>query len=200
MRPTGAGSSPLARGLQVDAVGDHVALGIIPARAGFTASMRRMDLPNWDHPRSRGVYGGIVGGIGGHDGSSPLARGLLDRVPSPADAVRIIPARAGFTGRVRQGDRGGSGSSPLARGLRRRRQLGHAVTGIIPARAGFTCARNGISCAMTDHPRSRGVYIAVWIAVHTAVGSSPLARGLPTACRRKGTRSRIIPARAGFTL
>ena len=51
---------------------------------------------------------------------------------------------------------------------------------------------------MLDHPRSRGVY---WrgVVTNAASGSSPLARGLPTAERDADMRSRIIPARAGFT-
>ena len=50
------GSSPLARGLPIQAVADRPRGGIIPARAGFTpsASLRRSTAR--DHPRSRGVY------------------------------------------------------------------------------------------------------------------------------------------------
>ena len=71
------GSSPLARGLPTD--DDHLltALGIIPARAGFTRwrrSCRR-------RPR----------------GSSPLARGLHVDADAYPRLVGIIPARAGFT-------------------------------------------------------------------------------------------------------
>ena len=50
-----------------------------------------------------------------------------------------------------------------------------------------------------DHPRSRGVYYHE-IAHETAdQGSSPLARGLRTPTRPPSARTRIIPARAGFT-
>ena len=51
-----AGSSPLARGLQLADGGFVALLGIIPARAGFTHP--RQWKPCWseDHPRSRGVY------------------------------------------------------------------------------------------------------------------------------------------------
>ena len=91
-----------------------------------------------DHPRSRGVY----------------ADGLLISVY----VLRIIPARAGFTGGRRRSGSGTwdhprsrgvygilpalsrteYGSSPLARGLQRNLGVALHRGGIIPARAGFT--------------------------------------------------------------
>ena len=153
-----SGSSPLARGLRSEEASAVLVARIIPARAGFTACARARGSNRWDHPRSRGVYGGVLSVRGGYQGSSPLARGLRVDVDVVHDAVRIIPARAGFTvlhGRrvPHPGDHPRSrgvymrvtpnvsrlgGSSPLARGLRcdvRRTQL---IPGIIPARAGFT--------------------------------------------------------------
>ena len=50
-----------------------------------------------DHPRSRGVYSKFAAECWVVDGSSPLARGLLERHPSGRRTNRIIPARAGFT-------------------------------------------------------------------------------------------------------
>ena len=114
-------------------------------------------------------------------------------------AERIIPARAGFTGRwpaarPRGQDhprsRGvytngkarppcGRGSSPLARGLRGRGQRRAVGERIIPARAGFTELDRVWNILRGDHPRSRGVY--------------PGAPGRSSGCLR------IIPARAGFT-
>ena len=76
MRPSG-GSSPLARGLQVQAVPRGASQGIIPARAGFTAVLVLSCMLIPDHPRSRGVY--VFCGLESSDGE------------------RIIPARAGFT-------------------------------------------------------------------------------------------------------
>ena len=71
---------------------------------------------------------------------------------------------------------------------------------IIPARAGFTALQNELEGRMEDHPRSRGVYQSTWKGISGEEGSSPLARGL----RRDNlcilNLSRIIPARAGFTL
>ena len=129
------------------------------------------------------------------------------------------PARAGFTGPRRPADaprwdhprsRGVYGfdlteenqrwgSSPLARGLRHEDQRDRRRGRIIPARAGFTWRTGGSAPCTRDHPRSRGVYVALSRAAATLLGSSPLARGLPdvgsVACDSAG----IIPARAGFT-
>ena len=153
-------------------------------------------------------------------GSSPLARGLPCAVALAAGPAGIIPARAGFTAwdsHIITGatdhprSRGVyavhsehtaeiSGSSPLARGL-------HVITGadvayarIIPARAGFTGHARCRASHRGDHPRSRGVYAARRAPARPRGGSSPLARGLPIRNPQTYVFSRIIPARAGFTL
>ena len=153
-----SGSSPLARGLQKLAGDAAAEAGIIPARAGFTDFPSPVYPSAMDHPRSRGVYQLGRLGLGCALGSSPLARGLQDTHHDPAGRHRIIPARAGFTSRVRLSPRqttdhprsrgvypfvlaagvSDQGSSPLARGLRPRARLGGRGPGIIPARAGFT--------------------------------------------------------------
>ena len=75
--PARRGSSPLARGLRSAPEHRKAFPGIIPARAGFTATLCT-DL------RSK-------------RGSSPLARGLHVRHAELHDRRGIIPARAGFT-------------------------------------------------------------------------------------------------------
>ena len=155
------GSSPLARGLRGWVAPPEGPLGIIPARAGFTAPPWASPALMRDHPRSRGVYADILGGL--------------------AVIARIIPARAGFTWaglrpELPHGDHprsrgvypprvgrpcGDQGSSPLARGLRLSRAGRWRCRGIIPARAGFTvCYRRQPGCEQ-DHPRSRGVYTSL---------------------------------------
>ena len=173
------GSSPLARGLPgVRAAGSAVAR-IIPACAGFTPRWIGGPRHERDHPRLRGVYGGIQRTWSSAWGSSPLARGLREREEYEEGGFGIIPARAGFTTHWtrRSGptwdhprSRGvypvmsmrrtaSSGSSPLARGL----------LSVTPATVRVT----------VDHPRSRGVYYPSCVfATHPC---------------------RIIPARAGFT-
>ena len=193
------GSSPLARGLLPEADYELAVQRIIPARAGFTQLTRRSESSPRDHPRSRGVYGGRhLRQIRG-DGSSPLARGLLARLLRTSCAIRIIPARAGFTCVAAwrsscTGDHPRSrgvyrmsppaeamrrGSSPLARGLLHQGGGRFQAARIIPARAGFTRRPPPAAGRTTDHPRSRGVYARCG-------GRRPSGTG-------------IIPARAGFT-
>ena len=96
----GRGSSPLARGLRSRLSALSAAFRIIPARAGFTAAVARLDRLGWDHPRSRGVYALDSLLSRPPSGSSPLARGLPSRLSALSAAPRIIPARAGFTLRI----------------------------------------------------------------------------------------------------
>ena len=213
------GSSPLARGLPASLRLPTGRLGIIPARAGSTETLRgRILLPS-DHPRSRGVYLASSAVEDTAAGSSPLARGLPRWGHGSQVRCRIIPARAGSTQSRNPGWRERSdhprsrgvyyrilsaatrkaGSSPLARGLPRRQRRGHAGRRIIPARAGSTAGRPRRRCSGTDHPRSRGVYAADMRPICVATGSSPLARGLRQHSSPMVNHHRIIPARAGST-
>ena len=175
-----SGSSPLARGLQIETMVLSHHFGIIPARAGFTPGKRRDRYHILDHPRSRGVYLMPYGAPSASEGSSPLARGLLMAASTYSVLGGIIPARAGFTvpsscqlnssrdhprsrgvySAARRRPRCAEGSSPLARGLRGPRPRRARTRGIIPARAGFTCACPRRRGTRPDHPRSRGVYSA----------------------------------------
>ena len=145
------------------------------------------------------------GGSGG--GSSPLARGLRNRLIGGELSLGIIPARAGFTSlfcrrrspcRDHPRSRGVywvvlstpsacDGSSPLARGLLACLLDTLGLPGIIPARAGFTFCTPGMFSRTRDHPRSRGVYLMLMMSPLSPWGSSPLARGLlsrPARCQR----------------
>ena len=157
-RPSRPGSSPLARGLREVPAGTAGSGRIIPARAGFTWPSRNRTARMWDHPRSRGVYDTAWDEMMDGWGSSPLARGLPLIDGAAYAAVRIIPARAGFTWpscgcwtgwpdhprsrgvyvAERKEVQERRGSSPLARGLRRRPAVHRHYVRIIPARAGFT--------------------------------------------------------------
>ena len=219
-RGDGDGSSPLARGLPPPRACGCAAAGIIPARAGFTRAAHARSGGAADHPRSRGVY--CWGSPAYHVavGSSPLARGLR-RLCAPGDPhMRIIPARAGFTscpwrtsGIASDHPRSRgvyeydvqrlvdkAGSSPLARGLPGSSGPSTESPRIIPARAGFTRHQRARHRTGADHPRSRGVYRKTVPARAMMTGSSPLARGLRGGRRPDHVRSRIIPARAGFTV
>ncbi len=131
------GSSPLARGLQPHRRSLRELVRIIPARAGFTSTVRELLSLSADHPRSRGVYPVLTRPRRRTSGSSPLARGLPAQRQPVGRPRGIIPARAGFTtpscsgvrpsadhprsrgvyvdfGMLSEDD---AGSSPLARGL-----------------------------------------------------------------------------------
>ena len=95
----GKGSSPLARGLRLLEEVDVGRDRIIPARAGFTGRRFTNAVHLSDHPRSRGVYWRAAMGGRSSIGSSPLARGLPALGGGAPPRGRIIPARAGFTGR-----------------------------------------------------------------------------------------------------
>ena len=110
------GSSPLARGLRMLWYVGLGMGGIIPARAGFTIGSRRSRRRVRDHPRSRGVYLPLTHRVPLDAGSSPLARGLLSPPPLRGSCHRIIPARAGFTPRVR-GDHRHRRDHPRSRGV-----------------------------------------------------------------------------------
>ena len=173
-----------------------------------------------DHPRSRGVYRSHSSQYQTMRGSSPLARGLRDARQWFRCLPRIIPARAGFTisivlktrdewdhprsrgvyPRARGLPRDRGGSSPLARGLQQAQIVELGQPGIIPARAGFTPHHLKGTHMITDHPRSRGVYNFRWPAWRRPCGSSPLARGLLFVTSWARDYTRIIPARAGFTI
>ena len=75
----------------------------------------------------------------------------------------------------------------------------HEPFRIIPARAGFTSRPRPRPLPPWDHPRSRGVYVHIILAVSLIAGSSPLARGLLNIVGGEYSVSGIIPARAGFT-
>ena len=160
------GSSPLARGLLLRDPTCIPPFRIIPARAGFTAAHPEPGRQFGDHPRSRGVYW-LIGSLYSHYlGSSPLARGLLDPYAKLNPRKRIIPARAGFTGRrFRRGYE--SWDHPRSRGVYA--SIANNLQnnqGIIPARAGFTPS------PLCHSPMKQG--------------SSPLARGLLRSKRTRG--------------
>ena len=92
-----------------------------------------------------------------------------------------------------------AGSSPHTRGLRVGGQGVGAPARIIPAHAGFTCCSPGWRPGRTDHPRTRGVYVARRLARELAGGSSPHTRGLLHRSSHRAVADGIIPAHAGFT-
>ena len=151
---------------------------IIPARAGFTRAVPWGADRGPDHPRSRGVYVGVHLDDDRGAGSSPLARGLRERLARGLERIRIIPARAGFTSRR-------SPRTTLSRDHPRSR-------GVYAAETAATAMTQGSSPLARGLPDQR-------MPEFKAHGSSPLARGLLEHDSRRQEPSGIIPARAGFT-
>ena len=133
--------------------------------------------------------------------------------------MRIIPAHAGQTTRVRYGRQAASdhpracganpclvnvvsdcaGSSPRMRGKLATRICRTANQRIIPAHAGQTMAEPGFLATITDHPRACGANPTPIRPIIAGVGSSPRMRGKPRRRGRHALRGRIIPAHAGQT-
>ena len=214
-----SGSSPLARGTRVHLFLYDLPRRLIPARAGNTFGLgsARPSLPA--HPRSRGEHFARGSTRSNHLGSSPLARGTLYGINTCYAVFRLIPARAGNTGRRgrcaswssahprSRGEHTSSagmpdsevGSSPLARGTHLTRGRAATRLRLIPARAGNTSPANSFRRAITAHPRSRGEHYAGVVAVFFGGGSSPLARGTQSRFFLGRFGLRLIPARAGNT-
>ena len=214
-----AGSSSLSRGIHLGVRTSPSPPGIIPALAGNTITLKVRELWSPDHPRSRGEYTGAACQQHECRGSSPLSRGIRFPGDPGQGAFRIIPALAGNTHlprsqshrhpdhprsrgeyvRRRAWSRGVRGSSPLSRGIPRNTARGVGCAGIIPALAGNTAAAHHGRAPPRDHPRSRGEYTARCFVLRTALGSSPLSRGIPVDANYCYNLARIIPALAGNT-
>ena len=176
--PIVLGSSPLARGLRRLSIKPMRCSGIIPARAGFTASPSAAPGSASDHPRSRGVYNRAPGNRSRTVGSSPLARGLHFVAAEPEIDYGIIPARAGFTPRMVEVHQPGA-DHPRSRGVYGVcGWAGGCAVGSSPLARGLRLDRGGWRVEVRDHPRSRGVYEMQARYLAGALGSSPLARGL----------------------
>ena len=152
------GSSPLTRGKPRQNRGRSLVPGLIPAHAGKTPALPRLQRPGEAHPRSRGEN--LVDSLYGvlRAGSSPLTRGK--HISARLDALDegLIPAHAGKTTslfgslvlltahprsrgenrRLLPAKLGGRGSSPLTRGKLLRVPVEGGVERLIPAHAGKT--------------------------------------------------------------
>ncbi|OZG50138.1 hypothetical protein BOCO_0655 [Bombiscardovia coagulans] len=93
----------------------------------------------------------------------------------------------------------GSGSSPHARGTRGEAIIAHTKDGIIPACTGNTAFKTADKQLKEDHPRMHGEHISSRSASFSPWGSSPHARGTPSAESPETKAWRIIPACTGNT-
>ncbi len=214
-----SGSSPLARGGQLSFARSCPAAGLIPAGAGRTIAAERGAARPGVHPRWRGADHDLDFDLMVSEGSSPLARGGRAVGGGGGGWGGLIPAGAGRTSlpprrttctrahpRWRGADSASSGrcrcragSSPLARGGPGEVDVRVVLVGLIPAGAGRTTAPSLSSRATRAHPRWRGADTGGRFSLTRASGSSPLARGGPSAMRRQEARDGLIPAGAGRT-
>ena len=215
----GGGSSPRVRGKQEGDPGDPGALGLIPARAGKTIACSWTSATPTAHPRACGENVVRSAMSFGFPGSSPRVRGKRARVLDSARRVRLIPARAGKTGRSAGGGRrrsahprargengdghGGPGaargSSPRVRGKLDVGDVQPPRGGLIPARAGKTSFFRGTSVGVWAHPRACGENVLDLLLGGLGSGSSPRVRGKHPRRERSARARGLIPARAGKT-
>ena len=147
-------------------------------------------------------------------------RGKPPNATAAADPTRIIPARAGQTGRKDLHGNGRpdhpracgangrsprcklstAGSSPRVRGKHCCRTWWRSRRRIIPARAGQTPAMPHRAGSSPDHPRACGANNTTDDSYNLDHGSSPRVRGKLTLGVHVGDVRRIIPARAGQTM
>ena len=93
------GSSPRGRGKPYGLPARDRRRRLIPARAGKTAIKRSRSAMRAAHPRAGGENSSSASPRTKKSGSSPRGRGKLRRHPRRKDQARLIPARAGKTGR-----------------------------------------------------------------------------------------------------
>ncbi len=199
LRPSSAGSSPLARGTRWFASSRTGMFWFIPAGAGNTATNCARTASNPVHPRWRGEHAPGLRNINAAAGSSPLARGTRHKAHAPGLHLRFIPAGAGNTATAPTAStwltvhprwRGEhllcnnrvdeyTGSSPLARGTRPAELQARRHRRFIPAGAGNTLSTPTPVAPPAVHPRWRGEHGAGRRRDRRRVGSSPLARGTP---------------------
>ncbi len=202
------GSSPRARGTRGAGAGPPGRQRFIPACAGNTRAVRAAVRPRPVHPRVRGEHKAIARPRSVASGSSPRARGTLFKTRAAITSGRFIPACAGNTYRiilaiilppVHPRVRGEHfpcphahakmiGSSPRARGTPIPTPRVYRPLRFIPACAGNTCLEVVLKRPQSVHPRVRGEHTAPAFHGHSAIGSSPRARGTPAwrYCHSKG--------------
>ncbi len=173
--------------------------GFIPARAGNTRCAAGRRMSRSVHPRACGEHRIGSTSTWVMPGSSPRVRGTRDERCGDEAGRRFIPARAGNTHRLRQAIPAtpvhpracGEHATPAPRY--------ETCTRFIPARAGNTWSTWTPRTRRPVHPRACGEHEMNGVGMKQADGSSPRVRGTLASRRRRRTRRRFIPARAGNT-
>ena len=192
-----AGSSPRGRGKRPVGWTSTGWNGLIPARAGKTASRSTSIQRARAHPRAGGENSTASASLWRLLGSSPRGRGKRPDRPDASARLRLIPARAGKTTRQTRRIRslaahpraGGenlpppstcsppNGSSPRGRGKPCNPPTPMLTTGLIPARAGKTGRGLPNHGPGQAHPRAGGENVPMRKRPLAVLGSSPRGRG-----------------------
>ena len=151
-----------------------------PAHAGNTLDKNATVTIAQDHPRLRGEYEQKSQGERLAKGSPPACAG---------NTIEIIQFRM----------KKKTGSPPLARGIPNGHIPATPLGRIIPACAGNTHSCFHGKAILWDHPRLRGEYTVCGTIEENAMGSPPLARGIPCDFEHKIMCIGITPAYAGNT-
>ena len=91
------GSPPHTRGTHYTKKETHLTIGITPAYAGNTITLRRLRLKVWDHPRIRGEHSNTAAVGQLNAGSPPHTRGTPSHESRVYKKEGITPAYAGNT-------------------------------------------------------------------------------------------------------
>ena len=193
------GSSPHARGTPVQSSVMPSWEGIIPACAGNTKRSPIVKSALRDHPRMRGEHIPATGSIEIVVGIIPACAGNTSHILAEQQTVVDHPRMRGEHETKIVHLLESEGSSPHARGTRQGRGGGGVRLGIIPACAGNTILKRLSWMMRRDHPRMRGEHSGIMVRRWHYTGSSPHARGTPSAQDYVNDYLGIIPACAGNT-
>ena len=191
------GSSPRGRGKRNGRDGGSRRTGLIPARAGKTASRWAEVSLRAAHPHAGGENPSPFPWVASPGGSSPRGRGKQWSCEPHSFAVRLIPAWAGKTHRSRFGlgcgwahprmggenvpgevtDLAAAGSSPHGRGKLGGLGVDVAQLRLIPAWAGKTLSGIFSPSSGWAHPRMGGENLIAAAVAGIGAGSSPHGRG-----------------------
>ena len=194
----GWGSSPRERGARA-ARGRAGAPGLIPARAGSTASPAWTRRTRPAHPRASGEHAGVAYDPAQGGGSSPRERGAPPFAVVVPTLHGLIPAGAGSTvPRAPSGDR--AWAHPRASGEHSPiRMPSVAARGSSPRERGSPTGSSGTTPVLRAHPRASGEHESSSDVISQQGGSSPRERGAHPGQGTARLGLGLIPARAGST-
>ena len=195
---TNCGLSPPARGIHPHGELQRVAVGSIPARAGYPRRIPCCKHGIRVYPRPRGVSAAVVRLGYPKRGLSPPTRGIRRHCSPPEPYRWSIPAHAGYPRECAANVVGAIGLSPPTRGIPYPNLLVDPCAGSIPARAGDPHEILGKPLNIAVYPRPRGGSIGTYASHPIVGGLSPPARGIRGHVNPPGYRGGSIPARAGY--